>query len=61
MNLKPAHAELKMAQNMVRTNEPFNRRIGNIKQANLERENGKSFKDAMAILRRHIKMMERPK
>lgn len=51
MDIRPAIDELKRSLNVMRTNEPINRREGNRPQADLEKENAKSFKGAIAILK----------
>lgn len=50
-SLGPAREELKIALNVMRVNEPINRREGDIAQANLERENAKSYKYALDRLK----------
>lgn len=46
----PALNELNIALGTMKTNEPINRREGNLKQADLERNNAKSFEAAMKYL-----------
>lgn len=48
--LRPAIAELERSLSVMRTNEPINRRGGNVKQADLERENADSYKKAIKFL-----------
>lgn len=48
----PAIAELKRSLDVMLTNEPINRREGNVEQANDERRNAKSFREAIAQLQR---------
>lgn len=48
----PAIAELKRSLDVMQTNEPINRRDGNIGLANDERINARSFRDAIAKLQR---------
>lgn len=53
-DLLPAMESLRISRNIMRTNEPINRREGNIAQANLERSNAKSYQAAMGILRNAV-------
>lgn len=48
----PAIAELKIALDTVTNNEPISRKEGNIGQADLQRTNARSFRDAIAKLQR---------
>ncbi len=47
---KPAVAQLKIDLHMLKTNEPINRKEGNIKQADLERTTAASITDAITLL-----------
>lgn len=46
----PAIVELETALDTMTTNEPINRREGNIAQADLERDNARSFRSAIRVL-----------
>lgn len=46
----PAIAELKRSLDVMQTNEPINRKEGNVSLANDERRNARSFRDAIAKL-----------
>lgn len=48
--IEPAVAQLKIALDIVKTNEPINRRGGNIGQANLERTNAASYMQGIKAL-----------
>lgn len=49
--LNPAIEQLKQALAVVKTNEPINRKRGEKAQADLERENGKSYRAAIEYLK----------
>lgn len=48
--LEPAIGELKRSMDVLLNNEPINRREGNVRQANLERNNAQSFRQAISVL-----------
>lgn len=50
ISLTPAVIELEIALNIVKTNEPINRKEGDIEQANLEKRNAKAFELAIDVL-----------
>lgn len=50
-DLMPAIEQLRQAHSVVKTNEPINRKRGDVAQANLENANGQSYKAAMKVLR----------
>lgn len=50
--IEPAVVELNIKLDTMRTNEPINRKEGNISQADLERENAKSYQTAIDILKK---------
>jgi len=47
----PAIAELKNALYVVKTNEPINRKEGNVMQAELEKANAESYKAVIDLLK----------
>ena len=49
--MKASIAELEIALNVAETNEPINRRQGNIEQADLELQNAADFRLAIEALR----------
>lgn len=50
ISLTPAVVELEIALDVVKTNEPINRKEGDIEQANLEKSNAKAFELAIDVL-----------
>jgi len=48
--LEPAVSELKRSMETLLNNEPINRKEGNVRQANLERNNAQSFGKAIEVL-----------
>jgi hypothetical protein len=57
-DVTPVIAELTNSLYVVKTNEPINRKRGDIKQADLEKYNAKSFEGAINWLSRKRKPIE---
>lgn len=55
----PAINQLKVSLDVMKTNEPINRREGKIAQADLERTNARSFRSAIKTLKDQYKDMAR--
>ncbi len=53
INMNPAIGELERAAETVENNAPINIAHGKLDQAQLERTNGQSFREAATVLRRY--------
>lgn len=60
-DLSPAIDQLKASYDVMRTNAPINEREGNRSQAELERNNAKSYREAIKMLKQPLFSYERPK
>jgi hypothetical protein len=52
--IEPAVVELEIKLDVMKTNEPINRKEGKVAQANLEKANAKSFEKAIGILKNGV-------
>lgn len=49
---KPAIAQLENSLEVMKTNEPINRKMGKVLQAELEKKNANSFEGALKLLKK---------